>query len=202
MVANGLGARRENAGTKKSPQQIQMLENFYSGKYLEVFSFGCAVHFIVADICFYPDVQYPKPEEMGQYATCVGLTYSQVRIWFKERRRKERREMGTIGSPMERQLSARSSEPRSSSSSSSCDQTSMYGTSCSQPEFDSRSTSTVREQSTVQPQVLFPKDYILRKIFRKDGPPLGNEFDTLPQGERGRIRGMPVANEDYCLFVI
>ncbi|CAN6313415.1 unnamed protein product [Urochloa humidicola] len=158
MVTNGLGA-----GTKKSPQQIQMLEKFYS------------------------DVQYPKPEEMGQYATCVGLTYSQVRIWFKERRRKERKEMETIGSHMERQLSARSSGPRSSSSSSSCNEDPMCGISCPRQEFDS-STSIVGEECTVPSQVLFPKDYILRKIFRKDGPPLGSEFDPLPQSERGRVR--------------
>ncbi|KAG2542131.1 hypothetical protein PVAP13_9NG570128 [Panicum virgatum] len=164
MMTNSLGAKRENAGTKKSPQQIQMLEKFYS------------------------DVQYPKPEEMGQYATCVGLTYNQVRIWFKERRRKERREMEAIRSHMERQLSAQSSGPRSSSSSSSCDQDPMYGTSCSRPEFGSRSTSIVGEESTVLSQILFPKDYILRKIFRKDGPPLGSEFDPLPQSERDCIR--------------
>lgn len=142
---------------------------------------------------FCPDVQYPKPEEMEQYATCVGLTYSQVRIWFKERRRKERREMETIGSHMERQLSGRSSGPRSSSSSSSCNEAPMYGISCSRPDFDS-STSIVGEENTLQSQILFPKDYILRKIFRKDGPPLGSEFDPLPKSECGRIRGMPVAN--------
>jgi hypothetical protein len=34
---------------------------------------------------------------MVQYVTYVGLTYNQVRVWFKERRRKERREMETIG---------------------------------------------------------------------------------------------------------
>jgi hypothetical protein len=33
MVTNGFGAKRDNAGAKKSPQQIQMLEKFYSGNY-------------------------------------------------------------------------------------------------------------------------------------------------------------------------
>jgi hypothetical protein len=33
MVTHGLGAKRDNAGAKKSPQQIQMLEKFYSGNY-------------------------------------------------------------------------------------------------------------------------------------------------------------------------
>lgn len=29
-------------------------------------------------------------------------------------------------------------------------------------------------------EVLYSSDYILTKIFRKDGPPLGVEFDSLP----------------------
>jgi hypothetical protein len=33
MVTNGFGAKRDNAGAKKSPQQIQRLEKFYSGNY-------------------------------------------------------------------------------------------------------------------------------------------------------------------------
>ncbi|XP_062231136.1 homeobox-DDT domain protein RLT3-like isoform X2 [Phragmites australis] len=149
MITNGLGMKRENAGTKKSPQQIQMLEKFYS------------------------EVQFPKPKDMAEYATSVGLTYSQVRIWFKERRRKERREMETIGLHMERQLS---------------NQAPMYDILCSRPEFDSRSMSIIGEECTVQSQVLFPKDYILRKIFCKDGPPLGSKFDPLPDSAHGHSR--------------
>ncbi|KAL6644463.1 hypothetical protein ACP70R_016071 [Stipagrostis hirtigluma subsp. patula] len=163
MMNNGLGAKRENAGTKKSPQQIQMLEKLYS------------------------EVQYPKPEDMAEYATSVDLTYNQVRIWFKERRRKERRQLETAGAHIERQLSARSSGSRSSSSSSSCYQAPTYDISRSRPEFD-RSISMIGEEQIVRPQVLFPKDYILRKIFRKDGPTLGNEFDPLPQSADGRLR--------------
>lgn len=39
----------------------------------------------------------------------------------------------------------------------------------------------LQEKSFLRPQVLFPKDYILKRIFRKDGPPLGVEFDCLPE---------------------
>uniref|UniRef100_A0A0E0LNF8 Homeobox domain-containing protein n=1 Tax=Oryza punctata TaxID=4537 RepID=A0A0E0LNF8_ORYPU len=92
MAANGLAAKRENSGTKKSPLQIQMLERFYS------------------------EVQYPQSEDIAEYASSVGLTYNQVRIWFKERRRKERREMESLGAHMEKQLSARSNGFRCSSS--------------------------------------------------------------------------------------
>lgn len=127
-----------NAGTKKSPLQIQMLEGFYS------------------------EVQYPKPDDMIEYASSVGLAYSQVRIWFKERRRKERRQMEAAGALMETQVSARSNGPRS--------------------------MSLVGEKHALRPQVLYPKDYILAKVFRKDGPSLGSEFDPLPKSAHGHVR--------------
>lgn len=139
---------------------------------------------------------------MGEYATCVGLTYSQVRIWFKERRRKERREMGAIGSQMERQFRARSTGPRSSSSSSSCNQAPTYGISRSQSELDTWGMSTAGEESNIISQVLFPKDYILSKIFRKDGPPLGSEFDPLPQSAHGCNRGTQVTIVGYWILFL
>ncbi|CAM0885702.1 unnamed protein product [Alopecurus aequalis] len=145
MMAKGLMAKSDYAGTKKSPLQIQMLEMFYS------------------------EVQYPKPEDMTKYAATVCLTYSQVRIWFKERRRKERKHMEAAGVHMETHVSARSAELSCSSSSS-------------------RSTSLVGKKHMLRPQVLFPKDYILRKVFRKDGPSLGGEFDPLPQRAHGHVR--------------
>ncbi|KAF7028296.1 hypothetical protein CFC21_040241 [Triticum aestivum] len=95
MMAKGFLAKSDNAGTKKSPLQIQMLESFYS------------------------EVQYPKPEDLTEYAASVGLTYNQVRIWFKERRRKERRHMEAAEVYMETQATARSNWPRCSSSRSS-----------------------------------------------------------------------------------
>lgn len=168
MAANGLAAKRENTGTKKSPLQIQMLERFYS------------------------EVQYPQSEDIAEYATSVGLTYNQVRIWFKERRRKERRETESLGAHMEKQLSARSNGFRCSSSrSSSFSRSTMYRTVNLQPEDDryvDKGMSFTGEKHTLRSQVLFPKDYILRKVFRKDGPPLGSEFDPLPHSAPGHLR--------------
>ncbi|KAI5005270.1 hypothetical protein ZWY2020_032513 [Hordeum vulgare] len=68
---------------------------------------------------FYSEVQYPKPEGVTEYAASVGLTHNQVRIWFKERRRKEKRHMEAAAVHMETQASARSNWPRCSSSRSS-----------------------------------------------------------------------------------
>jgi hypothetical protein len=133
-----------NAGTKKSPLQIQALEKFYAA------------------------APYPKPEDMVH----VGLTYTQVRVWFKERRRKGRR---AIGAHTERQLSSTSSGTTNASSSSN------------QAPVSEGSSVSIGEEPAAHRQVLFPKDYILRKVFRKDGPPLGSEFDTLPQSVRGDV---------------
>lgn len=40
-------------------------------------------------------------------------------------------------------------------------------------------------------EIMFSPDYILEKIFRKDGPPLGDEFDSLPS------RAFRCREEDY-----
>uniref|UniRef100_A0A0D9X1K5 Homeobox domain-containing protein n=1 Tax=Leersia perrieri TaxID=77586 RepID=A0A0D9X1K5_9ORYZ len=168
MLANGLEAKRENTGTKKSPLQIQRLEIFYS------------------------EVQYPKSEDIAEYAASVGLTYSQVRIWFKERRRKERREMESLGAHMKKQLSARSNSSSSTiTRSSSFSRSTMYCSASLRPEGDhyaDKGMSFIGEKHTLRSQVLFPKDYVLRKVFRKDGPPLGSEFDPLPQSAPGHLR--------------
>jgi hypothetical protein len=122
---------------------------------------------------------------MARYATHVGLTYTQVRVWFKERRRKGRR---AIGAHTERQLSSTSSGPTNASSSSN------------QAPVSEGSSVSIGEEPAAHRQVLFPKDYILRKVFRKDGPPLGSEFDTLPsQSVRGNIRGMPLLFKSFRL---
>jgi len=105
--------------------------------------------------------------------------------------------MGVIGAQMERQFRARSTGPKSSSSSSSCNQAPIYGISRSQSELDTWGMSTAGEGSKIISQVLFPKDYILSKVFRKDGPPLGSEFDPLPQSAHGCNRGTLVTIVGY-----
>uniref|UniRef100_A0A453E7K2 Uncharacterized protein n=1 Tax=Aegilops tauschii subsp. strangulata TaxID=200361 RepID=A0A453E7K2_AEGTS len=51
-----------------------------------------------------------------------------------------------------------------------------------------RSMSLVGEKHTLRSQVLFPKDYILRKVFRKDGPSLGGDPDLLPERAHVHVR--------------
>ncbi|EXB42573.1 hypothetical protein L484_011346 [Morus notabilis] len=109
---------------------------------------------------FYLENNYPTPVEMEDYAATLGLTYKQVRGWFVEKRRKEKREgLATV--------------PRTSSS--KC----KHNSKCKQM-LTVKNAVAKRKNKQSHLQDLFMPDYILRKVFRKDGPPLGLEFDTLP----------------------
>ncbi|KAK1259058.1 hypothetical protein QJS04_geneDACA005525 [Acorus gramineus] len=46
--------------------------------------------------------------------------------------------------------------------------------------------SRIWKKKLVRLQILVSPEYILKKVFRKDGPPLGVEFETLPDGAFGR----------------
>lgn len=98
---------------------------------------------------------YPTMVEMEDYANTLGLTYKQVRGWFVEKRRKEKRE-GLVSVSLQ-------------ASSSKCKQMSVV-----------KNTMVKRKNKQNRIQDLFTLGYILSKVFRKDGPPLGVEFDSLP----------------------
>lgn len=101
---------------------------------------------------------------MAKCAESIGLTYNQVKTWFKERRRKEKREIEGAKNHSNSSISALTSTKVNSNK--------------------SRKTSlslAQKKRRFVQMQVLFPKDYVLRRVFRKDGPPLGMEFDSPSQ---------------------
>lgn len=104
---------------------------------------------------FYLENNYPTMMEMEDYADTLGLTYKQVRGWFVEKRRKEKRE-GLVSASLQ-------------TSSSKCKQMSVVN-----------NTMVKRKNKQNRIQDLFTLGYILSKVFRKDGPPLGVEFDSLP----------------------
>ncbi|KAJ0961479.1 hypothetical protein J5N97_001983 [Dioscorea zingiberensis] len=241
-------------GTKrKTPVQLQSLENFYS------------------------EDKYPTKNDMEEYAATLKLTYHQIRGWFIERRRRERKQH----SPRNTQGSDRTRESGCSTmtrSRNGTDDNTTVGHSriraltqleqgaslCSRPiqsirdrkklkndryanqkgkppsqakrkrkllshqqaylssskhdwtqntesalfkmqkyakaskrqhinmedgpDFQrhhgknrtSRRNNFAQNNDFIRPRVLFSKDYILRKVFRKDGPPLGIKFDPLP----------------------
>lgn len=187
---------------------------------------------------------------MEEYATSLNLTYNQIRTWFAERRRKEKRENEALSNSK----SSESVEPESDQSNNSAlfavdrhvgqkdkrsapimhrkdisDQGEIKGhtslihdelqnpeSTCLKKRFsaDYPSNQLVRRKDRhkisgqrmkdsvggrkrcaekkhlIHLQVLFSKEFVLTKIFRKDGPPLGVQFDP-PANALGYPAGMP-----------
>ena len=116
--------------------------------------------------------KYPNQQKMAKCAESISLTYNQVKTWFKERRRKEKRESEGLKNQTNSSISGINSMKVN--------------------DNQSRKTSSILAQPKrrfVQMQVLFPKDYILRRVFRKDGPSLGAEFDIPSHRSVGHKKG-------------
>ncbi|KAJ6801985.1 homeobox-DDT domain protein RLT3-like [Iris pallida] len=241
MDEDVLSKKKHHGTKKKTPFQLQSLEKYYS------------------------EEKYPKHKDMEDYAASLNLTYKQIRIWFVERRRKEKREnevhgcckslqggrsvqkpstinvgkqkpdestinvgkqanysLGQSGlqsqaksknniavNPKSYQLKddmllacngrtrhkeKRTPPPESYNRSSSSQERRELHTSMkydratkSKRKYYSLSNNQHVNQTTncVLLQDLFSKDYILKRLFRKDGPPLGAEFDSLPTNAYG-----------------
>ncbi|KAF9618410.1 hypothetical protein IFM89_001133 [Coptis chinensis] len=108
---------------RRTPHQLEALEDWYS------------------------DDRYPSKKAMDDFASSLNLTYKQVRGWFVERRRKDKRETTLLSFHQ------------------------YHSTDLQRPLF----------QTSLKPKPdLLSLDFILKKVFRKDGPPLGVQFDPLP----------------------
>ena len=135
---------------------------------------------------------YPTQGVMKDYAAALGLTYKQVRGWFFERRRKEKNENGVRLSSRKKVVRrvglAAHTHSRGNMSSSSKYNRARLGTyhwHCFH-NHDSRAI----ERERILNEDLLTADYILKKVFRKDGPPLGLEFASLPSSSSCHCTGM------------
>ncbi|XP_058071521.1 homeobox-DDT domain protein RLT3 isoform X2 [Magnolia sinica] len=214
-MENEVVAANQGNGTKRKTQfQLKSLESFYL------------------------DEKYPSQKTMEDFAASLKLTYKQVRGWFIERRRKEKREKGTFCSDMRTaSFIGRVQAPDHSSAGASERKISKQGTlgqrgekaqtysicnqtryseldqskSCNMLHSDNGHTEVVGhgvqrrapgqhmknsmasskndEGNKHLLQDVLPPDYILERIFRKDGPPLGADFDPLPAGAFGNHSG-------------
>ncbi|XWS75947.1 hypothetical protein CRYUN_Cryun01aG0135400 [Craigia yunnanensis] len=140
---------------------------------------------------FYKDEKYPTQREMEGYAAALGLTLKQVKGWFVEKRRRDKgiilpiHSMKKLAAPKEKNaagISAAGKNPKELD-------LLVHNRSKSGAVLYSRykSRSLVGEnrfgkkkKKMLLPHDLFSPQYILKKVFRKDGPPLGVEFDSLP----------------------
>lgn len=132
---------------------------------------------------------------MEDYAAALGLTYKQVRDWFIEKRRREKRENGVL-------VSSRSSLGCGKDVVGVARKIHKRDMSNQKANGPSSSRSNVAVTRNVRKkkkhkclQQLLTADYILHKVFRKDGPPLGEEFDSLPSGEFLHHNGM------LCIYI-
>ncbi|XP_031281488.1 homeobox-DDT domain protein RLT3 isoform X2 [Pistacia vera] len=144
---------------RKSPLQVQALKKYYS------------------------EEKYPTKGEMEDLAAALDLTFKQVRTWFIEKRRRDKSDDGLVfpstrkkfldpcGRNVTQQDSVLRNRDKSNPSSSS-----KY------KQLSSMLESGIgkRKRNNILLQDLLPPTYILKKVFRKDGPPLGVEFDALP----------------------
>lgn len=134
--------------------------------------------------------RYPKPKEIEEYAARVRLTYKQVRGWFVERRRKEKRDTGGCEGTSAyyadkfREI-CRSGEKRRKS--------------CN---YQSDSALTSVEKRFRAQDTLWSSDYIIRKILRKDGPPLGAEFDCIPDKSSSKSPGNQISMLLSCILLV
>ncbi|KNA24735.1 hypothetical protein SOVF_013180 isoform A [Spinacia oleracea] len=125
----------------------------------------------------FSDDKNPTQSRLEDYASALGLTCEQVRRWFIERRRRDKQDaarniQGGNGSAQRTDKGKSKMKKKKNLSSL---EPGEHG-------------SCTRKPGLVQ-DMLYSPDYIFMKIFRKDGPPLGVEFDPLPdtvfQGSNG-----------------
>ncbi|XP_022758848.1 homeobox-DDT domain protein RLT3-like isoform X2 [Durio zibethinus] len=157
---------------------------------------------------FYEDVKYPTQREMEGYAAALGLTLKQVKGWFVEKRRRDKRDNGIIipihsmeklPAPKERNaagISAVRKNPKGrdllvhNRSNSGAVLYSRYKSIFSENRFGKKKKKILLPQDLLSPQ------YILKKVFRKDGPPLGVEFDSLPSRSFFHCKDSHPADQD------
>lgn len=133
------------------------------------FVYNCSLYVIAEQM-------YPTPKEMEDLGKSLGLTVKEVRGWFKRRRSRGKgvKSLADDGVGAQNPQSYNKSRIRSSTS-SRCD---------FRAAVEKRCSVGTRKANC---QELLTSQHILAKIFRKDGPSLGSEFDHLPSGARKGI---------------
>ncbi|PPD94672.1 hypothetical protein GOBAR_DD08323 [Gossypium barbadense] len=109
-------------------------------------------------------------KEIKGYAASLGLTLKQVQQWFASKRKRDK---GTI-LPIHSMTSLSASTKRNAAAISVARKNQKSASSVGANGFGKKKKKMPLPQDFLSPQ------YILSKVFRKDGPPLGVEFDSLP----------------------
>lgn len=137
--------------------------------------------------------KYPTQSALETYAATLGLTHRQVQGWFAQKRRRNKREDETTVSSIgnEHSLSRRNG--------SNLSQTGRILNSKSNSKTMAEGNIVNRRKRLGSIQTLFSSDYILMKVFGKDGPPVGAGFDCLSSGAFLHCKGILQVTSS-CLF--
>ncbi|KAH7576570.1 hypothetical protein JRO89_XS01G0111400 [Xanthoceras sorbifolium] len=142
---------------------------------------------------FYEEEIYPSRTEMEDLAESLDLTFKQVRTWFIEKRRREKSDNGIdLPSPSNKKFPHPSGRNGVGVVAATQIVKRRDFSICNRPvktpslKYKGMSSTvengiSKRRQKMIFLQDLLTPDYILKKVFRKDGPPLGVEFDSPPQ---------------------
>ena len=133
---------------------------------------------------------YPSQIDVKNYAKTLGLSNKQIRNWFVKKRRKEKSDNESHDG-----IDFAAKKTVTQSSLSKLGKRSVFKT--------KMNTVAKRRKKLHFAQDIFSADYILAKVFRKDGPPLGVEFDSLPSQMRLSSKGLisDTCFVEYILFL-
>ncbi|KAL5709185.1 hypothetical protein ACHQM5_019902 [Ranunculus cassubicifolius] len=152
----------EGKTKRKTPLQLECLERLYS------------------------ENRYPSQTTMEDATLSLKLTYKQVRGWFVEKRRRDKLESSGT---KDIYLSSRRNQlqllpSKKPTRFSSCDQQyHVKGKNSNHVQgYTNSSKKGKLKPKVTAKRTMLPLDFILKKVFRKDGPPLGVKFDPLPAG--------------------
>uniref|UniRef100_A0A2P2MBS6 Uncharacterized protein LOC105643603 isoform X1 n=1 Tax=Rhizophora mucronata TaxID=61149 RepID=A0A2P2MBS6_RHIMU len=165
---------------RKSPLQLQALENFYA------------------------EQKYPSHKAMEDLAVILDLTFRQVHGWFIEKRRRDKIKSIPVVSPrLTKKLAAKKTIKRKDTAVFGKAASHITSTSMNNASLQFKGRGQKRKKKLILQDLLNP-DYILMKIFRKDGPPLGVKFDTIPfRGSRrceDSINALPSDQENQRTY--
>ncbi|MCL7030168.1 hypothetical protein MKW94_018097 [Papaver nudicaule] len=184
---NGIHMKKNNK--RKTPFQLESLENFYA------------------------EEPFPTQQTLEDYAFVLNLTYKQVRGWFVEKRRRDRKGEKGVVLPSKKSLkgscaktgrcpankrnlqdsvskksnhlsskTSRSKMFKKDAGKSKCSNIKHHGEERLLDLFGEKNKSKQKKRKLSYIQDILQPDCILKTVFRKDGPPLGVEFDSLPSG--------------------
>jgi len=148
--------------------------------------------------------KYPSHNDMEDLSTILSLTYKQIKGWFIEKRRRDKSKNNFILPPPsskrfsvakgrnELGISSTAKKTLKLQDLSIRDKTKVNTRASSKSKYASSEVDVrtdKRKKKLTLLQDLVTPGYILAKVFRKDGPPLGVEFDSLPSKALSDSRG-------------